>query len=91
MKRRWDLSDLNEWHVAAANLRGLTLAETEARIREMIEALQEEELANYELAGADPAAERVRTEHVRLREQAIENWRALAALHNAESDSGWVQ
>jgi predicted RNase H-like HicB family nuclease len=92
MKRRWNLSDLNEWHVAAANLRGLTLAEAEARIREMIEALQEEELRNI---GADPAdfaaVERVRTEHVRLREQAIENWRALVALHNAENDSGWVQ
>jgi hypothetical protein len=30
----------------------------------------------------------VRTEHVRLREQAIGNWRALVALHNAENDSG---
>jgi hypothetical protein len=97
-RRRWNLSDLNEWHVAAANLRGLTLAEAEARIREMIEALQEEELANYELAlrniGADPAdfaaVERVRTEHVRLREQAIENWRTMVALHQAQNDGGRV-
>jgi hypothetical protein len=82
-RRRWTLSDLNTWHVvAAANLRGLSLAETEARIREMIEALQEEELALRNI-GADPAnfaaVERVRTEHVRLREQAIENWRAMVA------------
>jgi hypothetical protein len=54
-RRRWTLSDLNTWHVvAAANLRGLSLAETEARIREMIEALQEEELALRNI-GADPA------------------------------------
>ena len=95
-KRRYNLSDLNEWHVAAAALRGLTLAEGEARIREMIDALQEEELANYELGlrniGSDPAdlaaVARLRTEHVRLREQAIRNWRTMFVLENAQNDSG---
>ena len=97
-KRRWNLGDLNEWQVAAASLRNLTLAEAEARIREMIDALQEEELASYEMAlrniGSDPAdldaVARLRTEHVRLREQAIDNWRTMVVLQNAQNDSGQV-
>jgi hypothetical protein len=86
-------------HPHHVDLHGLSLAEAEAKVRAMIDAAQQEDLELYELAlrniGADPAdfaaVERVRTEHVRLREQAIENWRALVALHNAENDSGWVQ
>ena len=95
-KRRCNLSDLNEWHVAAASLRGLTPSEAEAQIREMIDALQEEELANYELAmrdvGSDPAdvaaVARLRTEQVRLREQAIDNWRTMFVLENAQNETG---
>ena len=90
-KRRWNLGDLNEWHVAAASLRSLTLAEAEARIREMIEALQEEELRNIGSDPADVAAvARLRTEQVRLREQAIENRRTMAVLHNAQNETGRV-
>ncbi len=96
MKRRWGLSDLNSWHVAAASLRGFTLAETEARARQMIDALQREELANYELAmrdvGSDPAdvaaVARLRREQVRLREQAIDNWRTTFVLENAQNETG---
>jgi hypothetical protein len=51
----------------------------------MIDAAQQEELANYEIMltdiGGDPAdhaaAARLRAEHVRLREAAIANMRAL--------------
>lgn len=86
-------------HPHHVDLHGLSLAEAEAKVRAMIDAAQQEDLELYELAlrniGADPAdfaaVERVRTEHVRLREQAIENWRALVALHNAQNDSGRVQ
>ncbi len=93
-KRR--LSDLNEWHVAAASLGNFTLAETEARARAMIDALQAEELANYELAmrdvGSDPAdvaaVARLRREQVRLREQAIDNWRTTFVLENAQNETG---
>ena len=93
-KRR--LSDLNSWHVAAASLRGFTLAEAEARAREMIDALQEQELANYEMAmrniGSDPAdldaVARLRTEQVRLREQAINNWRTMEVFQNAQNETG---
>ena len=44
--------------------------------------------------GSDPAdvaaVARLRTEHVRLREQAIKNWRCTAILHQAQNDSGRV-
>ena len=53
----------------------------------MIDAAQQEDLELYELAlrniGADPAdfaaVARLRAEHVRLREKAIANMRAMAA------------
>lgn len=69
------------------DLHGLSLDECETKVREMIDAAQEEDLADHELAmfgiGGDPAdhaaIERRRAEHVRLREQAIENMRALVA------------
>ena len=54
--------------MVATNLPGLTLSQAEAMAREMIEALQEEELATADVA--DVA--RLRTEQVRLREQAIQ-------------------
>jgi hypothetical protein len=86
-KRRWDdLGDINTGQlVAASNLRGLSLDEAETRVREMIDAVQEEWLADYETMlidiGADPAdlaaVARLRAEHVRLREAAIERMRAL--------------
>jgi hypothetical protein len=86
-------------HPHHVDLHGLSLAEAEAKVRAMIDAAQQEDLELYELAlrniRADPAdftaVARLRTEQVRLREQAIENWRALVALHNAQNDSGRVQ
>jgi DNA-nicking Smr family endonuclease len=74
-------------HPHEINLHGLSLDEAEAKVREMIDAAQEEEMALYELAmvniGADPAdfaaVARLRAEHVRLREGAIENLRAMVA------------
>jgi hypothetical protein len=68
------------------DLHGLSLDECEAKIREMIDAAQEEWLADYEIAmidiGGDPAdhaaLERLRAEHVRLREAAITKMRSMA-------------
>jgi len=56
--RRWTLTDMNQWHVAAADLRGKSLAEAEAI---GVEALTRahECLEDYEIAlatvGGDPA------------------------------------
>ena len=69
------------------DLRGLSLDEAMAKVREQINAAQEEWLADYELAMTDiggdaadhVAVERLRAEHVRLREAAIEKMRALVA------------
>jgi hypothetical protein len=66
---------------------GASLAEVEARVREQIDEAQEEWLADYELAMRDvggdladhAAVERLRAEHVRLREQVIEKMRAMVA------------
>ena len=74
-------------HRYEVDMRGLTLAEAEAKTREMIDEAQQEELELYELAlrniGADPAdfsaVARLRAEHVRLREAAIVKWRAMVA------------
>ena len=74
------------------DLHGLTLAEAEARVRELIDATQEEFLEDCEITminhGAtnnELAAElaRQRAEHVRLREQAIERMRVMVA--------GWLK
>jgi hypothetical protein len=82
------------------DLRGLTLDEAKAKVRQLIDATQEELLADCEITMIDHGATddelvtelaRQRAEHARLREQAIENWRALVALHNAQNDSGRVQ
>ena len=65
----------------------LSLDEAEAKVREMIDAAQQEDLELYELAlrniGSDPAdhaaIERRRAELVQLRERAIERMRAMDA------------
>ena len=66
-KRRWNLGDMNMWHLAASSLRpryyvdlhGLSLDECVAKTREMIDVAQDEWLAEYEIAlidiGGDPA------------------------------------
>jgi hypothetical protein len=69
------------------DLRGLSLAEAEAKVREQIHAAQEEWLADYEPAmidhGGDPAdlaaVERRRAEMAENCEQLIVKWRALVA------------
>ena len=74
-------------HPHHVDLHGLSLAGAEAKVRAMIDAAQQEDLELYELAlrniGADPAdfaaVARLRAEHVRLREAAIANMRALVA------------
>jgi hypothetical protein len=66
------------------DLRGLTMADAEAKVCELIEDVQDEALANFEIAmidaGADPdelAGElaRQRAELVQLRKRAIDNMR----------------
>lgn len=69
------------------DLHGLTPDEAEIKVREMIDAAQEEELADYEIMlidhGGNPAdhaaVERLRAEHIRLREEAIVKMRAMVA------------
>jgi hypothetical protein len=69
------------------NLRGLSPAETETKVREFVADIQQESLADYEIALIDHgydrddiAAElaRRRAELVDWREQAIERMRAMA-------------
>ncbi len=71
----------------SVNLRGLTLAEAEAKVREFVANVQEKLLANFEIDmidwGADPddlATElaRQRAELVQLREVAMKRWRVMA-------------
>jgi DNA-nicking Smr family endonuclease len=74
---------MNTRHV---DLHGLTLAEAEAKVRELIDATQGEFLEDCEAmminhgpTNDELAAElaRQRAEHVRLREQAIERMRVM--------------
>ena len=69
------------------SLRGLSAAEAELKVREFVADIQEESLADYEVAlidfGASPdelSAElaRQRAEHMRWREQAIDRMRGMA-------------
>ena len=69
-------------------LRGLTLAEAEAKVCELIDVAQEEFLADCEITMIDHGATddelatdlaRQRAEHVRLREEAIDKMAAWVA------------
>lgn len=74
-------------HRHEVDCRGLTLAEAEKRVREMIEDYQADGLENYAIMlidhGGDPAdhaaVERRRAEMAENREQLIVKWRAMAA------------
>ena len=76
---------MQPWHV---DLRGLTVAEAEAKVREQSDMAHEKWLVDYEIAMIDLGADAdelvalvagCRAELARLREQAIEDMRAMVA------------